>query len=71
MLDGDTHACSPGTGRHPEAPEDLDALEDALTQLAGHLNAAEHRFLMLLGRFDRVDGHLGDGLKSTAHWLNW
>jgi hypothetical protein len=54
-----------------EVPEDLDALEDALTELAAHLNAAEYRFLVLLERFDRSEGHLGPGLKSTAHWLNW
>ncbi|MDD9945407.1 MAG: DUF222 domain-containing protein [Myxococcales bacterium] len=71
MLDGAIEPCQPGAGPQPDIPEDLEALEDALTQLAGHLNAAEHRFLLLLERFDRTDGNLGFGLKSTAHWLNW
>ncbi|MDD9968839.1 MAG: DUF222 domain-containing protein, partial [Myxococcales bacterium] len=69
MLDGDINPCPSDAG--PDVPEDLDGLEDALTHLAAHLNAAEHRFLVLLERFDRTGGNLGDGLKSTAHWLNW
>jgi len=68
MLDGSPN---PSDRSEPTVPEDVDALADALTELSGHLNAAEHRFLVLLERFDRQDGHLGEGLKSTAHWLNW
>ena len=39
--------------------------------LAGHLNAAQHRFLKLLDEFDREQGWAGPGVRSLAHWLNW
>ena len=46
-------------------------LEAAITELAGHLNAAHHRWLMLIAEFDRREGW-SDGLtQSCAHWLNW
>lgn len=42
-----------------------------ITELAGHLNAANHRLLVLIAEFDRRGGW-SDGLtKSCAHWLNW
>ena len=42
-----------------------------ITELAGHLNAANHRLLMLIAEFDRRGGW-SDGLtQSCAHWLNW
>lgn len=49
----------------------LDALESELTTLAGHLNAANFRFLMLLGEFQRREGYAGWGILSCAHWLSW
>jgi len=39
--------------------------------LAGHLNAANHRFLLLIAEFDRRNGWSGAGSQSCAHWLNW
>jgi uncharacterized protein DUF222/HNH endonuclease len=46
-------------------------LEAQITELAGHLNAAEYRWLLLLREFDRRKGW-GDGkLASCAHWLNF
>ncbi len=46
-------------------------LEAQITELAGHLNAANHRWLMLIAEFDRRDGW-GDGAtQSCAHWLSW
>ena len=42
-----------------------------ITTLAGHLNAANARFLALLGEFDRRRGWAEWGVKSCAHWLNW
>ena len=42
-----------------------------ITELAGHLNAANHRLLVLIAEFDRRGGW-SDGLtQSCAHWLNW
>ena len=48
-----------------------EVLSDEITTLAGHLNAANYRFLKLLDEFDRHDGWAGDGIRSLAHWLNF
>jgi hypothetical protein len=49
----------------------IDALESELTTLAAHLNAGNYRFLQLLAEFDRRGGHVGWGIVSCAHWLQW
>ncbi|MFM1990907.1 MAG: hypothetical protein RJA99_3864 [Pseudomonadota bacterium] len=49
----------------------LPALEARITELAGHLNAAEHRFLVLLAEFDRREGWADGATRSCAHWLGW
>jgi hypothetical protein len=46
-------------------------LIDRITELAGHLNAANSRFLALIAEFDRRRGWAEWGVKSCAHWLNW
>jgi hypothetical protein len=46
-------------------------LESELLGLAGHIAAAECRFLQLLAEFDARDGWAGDGIRSCAHWLSW
>jgi len=46
-------------------------LKDEITELAGHLNAANHRFLMLIAEFDRRNGWSDGATQSCAHWLNW
>ena len=58
---------------NPSAPRKKcpEALADEITTLAGHLNAAQHRFLKLLDEFDRHQGWAGPGIRSLAHWLNW
>ena len=49
----------------------IEELEARITELCGHLNAAQYRWLMLIGEFDRRQGW-GDGkLASCAHWLNF
>jgi hypothetical protein len=52
-------------------PSSIDALEHELTTLAAHLNAGNYRFLELLAEFDRRGGHVGWGIVSCAHWLQW
>jgi hypothetical protein len=46
-------------------------LEDRIRTLAGHLNAANFRFLTLIAEFDRRQGWAEWGVKSCAHWLSW
>lgn len=46
-------------------------LESELVGLAGHLAAAQCRFLLLLTEFDARDGWGGPGVRSCAHWLSW
>jgi len=53
-------------------PKDNDDLRDAITLLAGHINAAEYRFIKLLAELIRREAWLGDsGFKTPAHWLNY
>src|SRR5262245_28410281 len=49
----------------------LPELESELLGLAGHIAAAECRFLQLLAEFDDRNGWAGDGIRSCAHWLSW
>src|SRR5687767_2532479 len=42
-----------------------------ITTLAGHLNAANARFLVLIAELDRRKGWAECGVQSCAHWLNW
>src|SRR5262245_54587077 len=46
-------------------------LESQLTELAGHCNAAECRWLCLLAEFDTRKGWSDGTTHSCAHWLNW
>lgn len=47
-------------------------LESQITLLAGQINAANHRLLKLIARFDEISGwSCGGTVKSCAHWLNW
>ena len=50
---------------------DLAMLEDEITELAAHINAATYRLLTLIHESDERHGWSGAGLKSCAHWLNW
>ncbi len=47
------------------------ALEAQITELAGHLNAANHRLLALIAEFDRRKGWADSATQSCAHWLHW
>ena len=42
-----------------------------ITELAGHLNAANYRWLSLIAEFDRRHGWSDGSTASCAHWLNW
>jgi uncharacterized membrane protein len=49
----------------------MEWLEAEICQSAAQLAAAECRWLLLIGEFDRREGAAGWELPSTAHWLNW
>lgn len=49
----------------------LKELEAEITQLAGHINAASYRWLMLIAEFDNRKGWNDSATQSCAHWLNW
>jgi Domain of unknown function (DUF222)/HNH endonuclease len=49
----------------------LAELEAQITELAGQLNAAQYRWLMLIAEFDRLEGWSDGQLRSCAHWLNF
>jgi hypothetical protein len=61
-------ACNPDPAS--SAPS-IDTLEHELTTLAAHLNAGNYRFLELLAEFEARGGHVGWGIASCAHWLQW
>jgi Domain of unknown function (DUF222)/HNH endonuclease len=48
----------------------LDQLETEITELAGHINAATCRWLVLVGELDRREGWAQWGCKSCGHWLS-
>jgi hypothetical protein len=62
---------SGGTATPDAAALPLTALEAQITELVGHLNAAGHRFLMLIAEFDRREGWADGATRSCAHWLGW
>lgn len=56
---------------HTQSVRSLAELEAEITELAGHFNAAEHRWLTLIAEFDRRNGWSDRGCRSCAHWLNF
>ena len=46
-------------------------LEDEISELAAHINAANYDLLVLIGRYDAEQGWVQHGLASCAHWLQW
>src|ERR1700685_2710353 len=56
---------------HPVDSLSLAELEAQITELAGHVNAANYRWLTLIAEFDRRHGWSDGKLHSCAHWLNF
>ena len=50
---------------------DTDRIGDEIAELAAHLDAARHRLLALIHRFDESGGWADQGALSCAHWLSW
>ena len=53
----------------PSETDRLEALEEEIVVLAAHIDAAEHRLLVLVAEFDRLRGWVMGGHRSCAHWL--
>jgi hypothetical protein len=49
----------------------MERLEAEICLSAAHLSAAECRWSLMIGEFDRRGGAESWGAVSTAHWLNW
>ena len=55
----------------PEHHLRLARLENEITELAAHINAATFRLLVLINEYDEQDGWWQHGVASCAHWLQW
>ena len=53
------------------SPTDTERLADEIAELSAHLDAATHRFLRLIRRFDELGGWANQGALTCAHWLSW
>ena len=49
----------------------IDELAAEICTLTGHINAANHRWLMLIAEFDERKGWADSATQSCAHGLNW
>jgi len=52
-------------------PEDPALLADEIARVAAHLDAATHRLLACIRRFDESGEWARQGAISCAHWLSW
>ena len=55
----------------PNRQQHIRELEDRITALSAHIDAATFQFLELVREYDDCGGWSGPGLRSCAHWLNW
>ena len=49
----------------------IEELASEICTLTGHINAANHHWLMLIAEFERRNGWSDSATQSCAHWLNW
>jgi hypothetical protein len=56
---------------HRTDPDCLEDLGDEIATLAAHIHAGTHRFLVLIARFDALQGWVPGGHRSCAHWLSF
>jgi len=62
---------TPSIARRQLTPADTDRLADEIAEVASHVDAATHRLLTLIRRFDEGGGWAVHGALSCAHWLAW
>ncbi|RLB64087.1 MAG: hypothetical protein DRI90_05495 [Deltaproteobacteria bacterium] len=51
--------------------EEVDQLADDIAEAAAHIDAATHRLLTNIRRFDACGGWYRQGTKTCAHWLSY
>ena len=51
--------------------DNVDCLAEEIAGLSAHLDAATHRLLDCIRRFDEAGGWADQGAMSCAHWLGW
>jgi hypothetical protein len=56
---------------HAMPAAEVDRLADEIAELSAHLDAATHRLLELIRRFDAGSGWYTHGCLSCAQWLSW
>jgi hypothetical protein len=71
LRENEVHRDENGVAHRGENGVPIEQLEAQITELAGHLNAAQYRWLALIAEFDRRLGWAGAQLASCAHWLNF
>src|SRR5688572_6955885 len=54
-----------------DVPHDPAALAEEIARMSAHLDAAMHRLLGCIRRFDESGEWAKQGLVSCAHWLSW
>src|SRR5512140_1520644 len=52
-------------------PSDPERLGDEIGRMAAQIDAATHRLLTCIRRFDESGEWARQGATSCAHWLNW
>jgi hypothetical protein len=55
----------------PLGTAEVECLAAEIAELSAHLDAATHRLLTLIRRFDEGSGWYAHGALSCAHWLSW
>ena len=55
----------------PSAYDKAAQIEDEITELYAHVNAATYRLLVLIRELDKEEPWGAWGLNSCTHWLNW
>lgn len=55
----------------PDGARSLSELDDAIAELAAHIDAATYRLLTDIAEFDRRQGWVVTGARSCAHWLSF
>jgi len=50
---------------------EIEHLADEIAEISAHIDAATHRLLSLIRRFDEAGAWYDQGALSCAHWLSW